>query len=91
MSKNIYMSTESIESLISVKKTLEIIEIYVKDITAKENVMTASLSKAIIDARQKVMRVLKAECRHDYAEDDFDIDTDTTKRVTYCNLCESTF
>ena len=85
------MSTESIESLISVKKTLEIIEVYVKDITAKENITTTSLSKAIVDARQKIMQVLKAECKHDYAEDDFDIDPETTKRVTYCNLCESTF
>jgi len=94
MSQNIYMSTDSIQTLISVKKTLEIMEVYIKSINEKENSMSSmssSLTKAIVDARQKMVQVLKAECKHDYTEDDFDIGPETCKRVTYCNLCESTF
>jgi hypothetical protein len=39
----------------------------------------------------KLDRKIKAECKHEYIEDDVDIDPDRSERITYCKKCMCTF
>jgi hypothetical protein len=39
----------------------------------------------------KLDRKIKAECKHEYIEDDVDIDLDRSVRITYCKKCMCTF
>jgi hypothetical protein len=36
-------------------------------------------------------KLLKSTCVHDYCEDDIDIDSETSKKITYCSKCMCTF
>jgi hypothetical protein len=86
-----YMSKESVEILLAVKKRLEILKIVLKTVSEEEQKEMYAIVNTLTIVQDDILQVLKAECRHDYVEDDFDIGPDTSKRVTYCCKCESTF
>ena len=39
----------------------------------------------------EINKQIKAVCVHEYVEDYVDIDLDTSKKITYCSICDSTF
>jgi len=39
----------------------------------------------------EINKQIKAVCIHEYVEDYIDIDLDTSKKITYCPICYSTF
>jgi acetone carboxylase gamma subunit len=86
-----YMSDESIEKLLSVKKRLELLDIYLSTIKDKEKNTVVNINKSLIVACEQIKQILKCECRHEYVEDDIDIDVENSKKITYCPFCETTF
>ena len=39
----------------------------------------------------EINKQIKATCVHEYVEDYIDVDLDTSKKITYCSICYSTF
>ena len=38
-----------------------------------------------------IEKKLMTECKHNYVDDEIDIDYDTSKKITYCDICSCTF
>jgi hypothetical protein len=86
-----YMSQESVEKLLAVKKRLEMMKVVLKTVSKEEQKEMYAIVNTLTIVQDDILQVLKAECRHDYVEDDFDVGPEMSKRVTYCCKCESTF
>jgi hypothetical protein len=86
-----YMSNESIDKLLSVKKRLEMLNIFLKTLEKQETNTVVNVTNSLNIAREQIKTILKRECRHEYVEDDIDIDAEKSMQITYCPLCETTF
>lgn len=86
-----YMSNESIDKLLSVKKNLEMMNIFLKTLEKQEINTVVNVINSLNIAREQIKTILNRECRHEYVEDDIDIDAEKSIQITYCPLCETTF
>jgi hypothetical protein len=80
------MNDETIDSLIILRHNL-----FSSKQKLKNDVINTEVIKQIEDLAKTIEQILKAECSHEYVEDDIDIDPDRSQRVCYCNKCWSTF
>ena len=85
------MRNDSIDKLLSVKKRLEMLNIFLKTLEKEETNAVVNVINSLNIAREQIKTILKRECRHEYAEDDIDIDVEKSVQITYCPLCETTF
>ena len=57
----------------------------------QETNTVVNVTNSLNIAREQIKTILKRECRHEYVEDDIDIDVEKSVQITYCPLCETTF
>ena len=76
------MSSRTVKSLLSIRIQAESIVVEAE---------FPEIKKHIQELLVHVDKRLKAECKHEYVVDDFDISPECSKRVTYCKVCMCTF
>ena len=81
-------TTSLVEKLIKLRLNLEIMKMSFRE---QEDEIFSNFEKKFNNIIGSIDKKLKCECNHQYVEDYIDIDPDTSKRITYCSICECTF